>query len=106
MVSPGFIVRGRGVVDSISSASHGAGRLMSRTVARNTFTKSGVDKLLKSHKVDLIGGGIDEAPLAYKNINEVMGYQSDLIDIIGTFTPQVVRMADDEGGPKYGKKGK
>lgn len=106
MVSPGFIVRGRGVVDSISSASHGAGRLMSRTVARNTFTKSGVDKLLKSHKVDLIGGGIDESPLAYKDINEVMGYQSDLIDIIGTFTPQVVRMADDEGGPKYGKKSK
>lgn len=106
MVSPGFIVRGRGVVDSISSASHGAGRLMSRTVARNTFTKSGVDKLLKNHKVDLIGGGIDEAPLAYKDINEVMGYQKDLIDIIGTFTPQVVRMADDEGGPKYGKKSK
>jgi tRNA-splicing ligase RtcB len=106
MVSPGFIVRGRGVVDSIASASHGAGRLMSRTVARNTFTKSGVDKLLKAHKVDLVGGGIDEAPLAYKDINEVMGYQSDLIDILGTFTPQVVRMADDEGGNKYGKKNK
>lgn len=96
MISPGFIVRGRGVVDSISSASHGAGRAMSRTVARNTFTESSVNKLLKTHKVDLVGGGTDEAPLAYKNINEVMGYQDSLIDILGTFTPQVVRMADDD----------
>ena len=106
MISPGFIVRGRGKVDSISSASHGAGRAMSRSVARNTFTPSSVKKLLKTHKVDLIGGGVDEAPLAYKNINEVMGYQDELIDILGTFTPKVVRMADDDGGikKKYKKK--
>ena len=96
MVSPGFIVRGRGVVDSISSASHGAGRAMSRTVARNSFTQNSVNKLLETHKVDLIGGGLDEAPLAYKNINEVMGYQDELIDILVTFTPQVVRMAEDD----------
>jgi tRNA-splicing ligase RtcB len=96
MVSPGFIVRGRGKVDSISSASHGAGRTMSRKVARNTFTQSSVNKLLKTNKVDLIGGGLDEAPLAYKDINEVMGYQNELIDILGTFIPRVVRMADDD----------
>lgn len=96
MISPGFIVRGRGKVDSISSASHGAGRAMSRKVARNSFTQSSVNKLLKTHKVDLIGGGLDEAPLAYKDINEVMGYQDELIDILGTFTPRVVRMADDD----------
>jgi tRNA-splicing ligase RtcB len=96
MVSPGFIVRGRGVVDSISSASHGAGRAMSRKVARNSFTQSSVTKLLKDNKVTLVGGGLDEAPYAYKDITKVMEAQNTLIDILGTFTPQVVRMADDD----------
>jgi len=96
MVSPGFIVRGRGVVDSISSASHGAGRAMSRKVARNSFTQSSVTKLLKDNKVTLVGGGLDEAPYAYKDITKVMEAQNNLIDILGTFTPQVVRMADDD----------
>jgi tRNA-splicing ligase RtcB len=96
MVSPGFIVRGRGVVDSISSASHGAGRAMSRKVARNSFTQSSVTKLLKDNKVSLVGGGLDEAPYAYKDIMKVMEAQGELIDVLGTFTPQVVRMADDD----------
>jgi len=96
MVSPGFIVRGRGVVESISSASHGAGRAMSRKVARNSFTQSSVSKLLKDNKVSLVGGGLDEAPYAYKDIEKVMEAQNNLIDILGTFTPQVVRMADDD----------
>jgi len=96
MVSPGFIVRGRGVVESISSASHGAGRAMSRKVARNSFTQSSVNKMLDTHKVTLVGGGLDEAPLAYKDISKVMEAQGDLIDILGTFTPQIVRMADDD----------
>jgi len=96
MVSPGFIVRGRGVVDSISSASHGAGRAMSRKVARNSFTQSSVNKLLKDNKVSLVGGGLDEAPYAYKDIKKVMEAQDNLIDVLGTFTPQVVRMADDD----------
>jgi len=101
MVSPGFIVRGRGVVDSISSASHGAGRAMSRKKARNTFTESGVNNLLENHRVSLIGGGTDEAPFAYKDISKVMAAQGDLIDVLGTFTPQVVRMADDDKNRKY-----
>lgn len=96
MISPGFIVRGRGVVDSISSASHGAGRAMSRKVARNSFTQSSVNKLLKDNKVSLVGGGLDEAPYAYKDINKVMEAQGNLIDVLGKFTPQIVRMADDD----------
>lgn len=96
MISDAFIVRGRGKVDSISSASHGAGRTMSRKKARETFTKSGINKLLKKHTVTLVGGGTDEGPLAYKDISKVMAAQDDLIDILGTFTPQVVRMADDD----------
>ena len=42
--------------------------------------------------ITLIGGGIDEAPLAYKPIDEVMAAQTDLVDIVGKFTPRTVRM--------------
>ena len=45
--------------------------------------------------VDLIGGSIDEAPYAYKNINAVMGEQTNLVSIMAEFSPRIVRMADD-----------
>jgi len=50
---------------------------------------------LKEQGVILVGGGPDEAPMAYKNINEVMAAQSSLVDVIGRFQPKIVRMADD-----------
>lgn len=92
MTAPGFIVRGKGNATSINSASHGAGRLMSRTKARNSITPSEMKKILKSEGVELIGGGLDEAPLAYKNIHEVMKAQTDLVEVLGTFLPKIVRM--------------
>lgn len=92
MTEKGFIVRGRGNVESIYSASHGAGRLHSRHSCKNLFTQSDVKKELKLKKVTLIGGNVEEAPMAYKNINEVMNAQSELVDILGTFTPRIVRM--------------
>lgn len=92
MTAPGFIVRGKGSALSLNSASHGAGRLMSRRKAKEAITKHELTKILKDHKVDLIGGGLDEAPIAYKDINKVMKYQSDLVDVLGTFTPKIVRM--------------
>ena len=49
--------------------------------------------ILSDHGVKLIGGGLDEAPFAYKNIDEVMVAQSDLVDVVGKFTPKLVRMA-------------
>ena len=42
--------------------------------------------------VSLIGGGIDEAPMAYKNIKKVMANQQELVEVLGTFTPKIVRM--------------
>ena len=51
--------------------------------------------LLKEHDVTLIGGGLDEAPIAYKDIRVVMAAQEELVDIVATFTPRMVRMADD-----------
>ena len=95
MTAPGFIVRGKGEFDAINSASHGAGRQMSRRQAKNSLTKSDVRKYLKQQGVTLIGGGLDEAPMAYKDIHEVMRSQQDLVEVLGTFKPKIVRMAAD-----------
>ncbi len=92
MVHPGYIVRGKGSPLSLNSASHGAGRMFSRTKARNSFTEHELKKVLKSHGVELFGGGLDEAPMAYKDIRKVMDFQKDLVEVIGTFTPKIVRM--------------
>ena len=56
------------------------------------FFQTEMNKTLKAHEVTLIGGGIDEAPMAYKDINKVMSNQGELVDIIGSFTPKIVRM--------------
>lgn len=92
MSEKGYIVRGRGNSESLCSASHGAGRAFSRADARNRFTQSEIKKLLKQKGVTLIGGTTEEAPMAYKDIGEVMNAQSELVDILGTFQPRIVRM--------------
>jgi tRNA-splicing ligase RtcB len=95
MTAPGFLVRGKGVENALHSASHGAGRQMSRTAAVNNISGVQLSDVLKEHKVTLIGGGRDEAPMAYKDINMVMDAQRDLVDVVAKFTPRIVRMADD-----------
>ncbi len=95
MTAPGFLVRGKGEMSAINSASHGAGRLMSRTKAIQSITKSDMKAILKDHNVTLIGAGLDEAPMAYKDINKVMAAQTDLVDVVAKFEPKMVRMADD-----------
>ncbi|HVU97446.1 MAG TPA: RtcB family protein [Puia sp.] len=92
MTAPGYIVKGRGETASLSSAAHGAGRKMSRTAAMNSITHELLKETLEKHGVKLMGGGLDEAPQAYKNIGEVMQSQQDLVDIVGRFTPKIVRM--------------
>jgi tRNA-splicing ligase RtcB (3'-phosphate/5'-hydroxy nucleic acid ligase) len=94
MASPGFVVRGRGVEASLDSASHGAGRRMSRTAAREKYRWSHIKPILEQAGVNLLSAGIDECPLAYKDIHEVMKQQSDLVDVIARFDPKIVRMAD------------
>ncbi|MFN6089575.1 MAG: RtcB family protein [Cyclobacteriaceae bacterium] len=96
MTAPGFIVKGKGNSESVNSASHGAGRLMSRTVAKQSITKKMVRQELQKHDVELMGGGIDEAPMAYKDIQKVMHYQDDIVDVLGTFVPKIVRMCGDD----------
>jgi tRNA-splicing ligase RtcB len=97
MGDAGYLVRGRGVADSLASASHGAGRLMSRKAALNSISKSARDDYLKERGVTLLGGGMDESPQAYKPIDEVIKAQEELIDVLGKFTPRIVRMADEPG---------
>ena len=95
MTSPGFIVSGRGEASSINSASHGAGRVMSRRKAKETLSKREVDKHLRKSGIELIGSGLDEAPMVYKDIHKVMSYQTDLVKVLASFTPKVVRMCGD-----------
>lgn len=97
MGDAGYLVRGKGLASSLESASHGAGRLMSRKTALNSISKSARDEYLKKNNVTLLGGGMDESPQAYKPIEAVINAQTELVDILGKFTPRVVRMADEPG---------
>ena len=93
MATPGFVVRGRGNAESLNSASHGAGRVMSRTQATKTFNWKDANRFLKERGVTLISAGLDEVPMVYKDILEVMAAQADLVEIIGEFNPKLVKMA-------------
>ncbi len=88
-----YIVRGKGNEESFGSCSHGAGRIMGRKQAQRTLD-------LEAEKAKLDERGIihairtqrdlDEAPGAYKNIDEVMQYQKDLVEIEITLEPLAV----------------
>jgi tRNA-splicing ligase RtcB len=95
MTLPGFIVRGKGNPLSLNSASHGAGRKMSRRKAKNSVTHHELSKHLREKNVTLLGGGLDEAPMAYKDIRTVMAAQQQLVEVVGSFLPKIVRMAKD-----------
>lgn len=92
MVDKGYIVVGKGNATSLNSASHGAGRLYSRSEAQRLWSPTMLKKVLQQHSVTLIGGRLEEAPMAYKPISEVMAAQCELVDIIGSFQPRIVRM--------------
>lgn len=92
MADPGYLVRGKGFAPALGSASHGAGRQLGRKAAQAALSKSAVSEYLRERGVTLLGGGIDEAPQAYKRIETVIAAQSDLVDVLGEFRPRVVRM--------------
>jgi len=100
MASPGFVVSGKGNADSLNSASHGAGRAMSRKAANEKFNWKDVNRLLRERGVTLISAGLDEMPMAYKNIREVMAAQSDLVTVLGQFDPKLVKMAPSGERPE------
>jgi tRNA-splicing ligase RtcB len=92
MTAPGFIVKGKGETAAINSAAHGAGRKMSRTRAIQSVSDKQFRDELNKHGVKLIGGGLDESPFAYKDIAEVMRSQQTLVEVVGKFTPKIVKM--------------
>ncbi len=93
MGTPGYVVRGKGLAASLNSASHGAGRKMSRTKAKETFTWEQAQRFLRQRHVTLLSAGLDEVPMAYKDIDEVMAAQRDLVEPLARFEPRLVKMA-------------
>ena len=95
MATPGYIVAGKGREESLFSASHGAGRTMSRLDAKNSISRHALKKYLAEHNVTLIGGTTEEAPQAYKDIHQVMESQQELVNIEGKIIPRIVRMSEE-----------
>jgi tRNA-splicing ligase RtcB len=93
MGTSGYVVRGKGQPDSLNSASHGAGRKMSRKQAKNTFNWKDAMQFLKERGVTIITAGLDEVPMAYKDIEQVMHDQEDLVEKVARFDPKLVKMA-------------
>jgi tRNA-splicing ligase RtcB len=94
------VVSGKGKAESLNSASHGAGRAMSRKAANERFNWSDVNRFLKQQGVTLVSSGLDEVPMAYKDIREVMAAQSDLVTVLGQFDPKLVKMAPSGERPE------
>ena len=95
MGTPAYVVRGKGNAASLESASHGAGRAMSRTKALEKYNFRAVQKDLEKKGVRVLSAGADEVPYVYKDIAAVMDAQRDLVDILARFDPRVVKMCGD-----------
>jgi tRNA-splicing ligase RtcB len=93
MASPTYVVRGKGNRDALNSAAHGAGRVMSRRKAKQTYRWKEVNQYLDERRVKLLSAGLDEVPMVYKDIDQVMAAQSDLVETLACFTPRLVKMA-------------
>ncbi len=100
MATPGFVVRGLGSAASLRSASHGAGRMMSRTKAKENFRWGNVRKQLDDLGIEVLSAGLDEVPGAYKDIASVMAAQQDLVQAIARFDPKIVKMAPEGEQPE------
>jgi len=100
MGTPGYVVRGKGVSASLNSAAHGAGRRMSRTKAKEMFTWDTAQRFLRERGVRLLSAGLDEVPMAYKDIDEVMAAQRDLVEPLARFDPRLVKMAPSGEPPE------
>jgi len=100
MATPGYVARGKGDPDSLFSASHGAGRRMSRKAAKKAFSWKDLKRFLAERGVTLLSAGLDEIPMAYKDIDEVMAAQADLVEIVARFDPRLVKMSGRDERPE------
>lgn len=93
MATPAYVVRGLGEAASLDSAAHGAGRVMSRKQANKTLNWDDAKQFIQERGVTLLSAGLDEVPAVYKDINQVMAEQKDLVEPLAQFQPKLVRMA-------------
>jgi tRNA-splicing ligase RtcB len=100
MADPAFVVRGKGNPASLTSASHGAGRRMSRRQAKDTYRISDVKKDLAEQGITVLSAGSDEVPGVYKDIRQVMAAQEDLVKVVAQFDPKIVKMCGDGSRPE------
>ena len=84
MGTKSYIVRGKGNRDAFCSCSHGAGRKMTRTKARKLFKRVDMEAQTKGVECRKDKGVLDEIPGAYKDIDEVMENQTDLVEVVHT----------------------
>ena len=73
---------------------------MSRSKAMQSFVWGNVKKYLSERGVTLLSAGLDEAPMVYKDIHQVMAQQSDLVEVVARFDPRIVRMAEGSEPPE------
>lgn len=104
MGTPGFFVEGLGDANeailenaSLNSASHGSGRVLGRRQAIKRLDAKAIKQSLKKKGITLLGGGLDEAPEAYKDSRKVLAAQKDLVRPWAEFEPVVVRMDAAKG---------
>ncbi|MDW8299351.1 MAG: RtcB family protein [Anaerolineae bacterium] len=94
----GYVVRGRGVSAALNSAAHGAGRRMSRAEAFKRFDWDVIKRKLREKGIEVLSAGLDEVPNCYKDIDEVMAAQADLVETLASFQPKLVKM---DGSPRH-----
>jgi len=87
MATGSYIVRGKGNSDSLCSCAHGSGRKMSRTKARKSIDPRAVERAMKGIVGEPIKKVLDEAPQAYKDLEEVMRHQDNLIEQVHRLRP-------------------
>ncbi len=95
MADPAYVVRGKGQPESLMSASHGAGRAMSRKKAKDKYNFRSIQKTLEKRGIRILSAGADEVPGVYKNIERVMAEQQDLVEVVARFDPKIVKMCGD-----------
>jgi tRNA-splicing ligase RtcB len=98
MGDQGYVVRGRGVSAALNSAAHGAGRRMSRAEAFKRFDWNIIKRKLREKGIEVLSAGLDEVPNCYKDIDEVMAAQADLVETLAAFQPKLVKM---DGSPRH-----
>lgn len=84
-----FIVRGKGNPDSLCSSSHGAGRVLSRSKAKETLNMDDFKATMTGIQAKVVNGTLDESPFAYKDIFSVMAMQQDLVDVLYHVKPLI-----------------